>query len=107
VADPGQAITSLVADFRQPAQDLPRAVTAALIVVGVLYFGIAATTVLMLGPAAESSTAPLADLLAIGVGSNVRVVAAAVLLTPGVMNAYYAGAAKLGAALGRDGALPA
>jgi amino acid efflux transporter len=29
-----------------------------------------------------------------------------VLLTLGTMNAYYAGAAKLGAALGRDGALP-
>ena len=33
--------------------------------------------------------------------------AAALLLTFGTMNAYYAGAAKLGAALGRDGALPA
>src|SRR6266542_1361821 len=44
-----EAITSLVADFRRPAQDLPRAVTAALIVVGVLYLGIAATTVLVLG----------------------------------------------------------
>ena len=32
--------------------------------------------------------------------------AAALLLTLGTMNAYYAGAAKLGAALGRDGALP-
>jgi amino acid efflux transporter len=30
----------------------------------------------------------------------------AVLLTAGTMNAYFAGAAKLGAALGRDGALP-
>ena len=30
----------------------------------------------------------------------------AVLLTIGAMNAYFAGAAKLGAALGRDGALP-
>jgi amino acid efflux transporter len=104
-----EAITSLVADFRRPAHDLPRAVTAALIVVGVLYLGIATTTVLVLGPAAESSTAPLADLLAIGIGSSVRMVAAAaaVLLTLGVMNAYWAGAAKLGAALGRDGALPA
>jgi amino acid efflux transporter len=50
----------------------------------------------------------LADLLAIGVGSPARVLAAlaAVLLTLGTMNAYYAGSAKLGAALGRDGALP-
>ena len=31
----------------------------------------------------------------------------AVLLTVGAMNAYFAGGAKLGAALGRDGSLPA
>jgi amino acid efflux transporter len=43
------------------------------------------------------------------VGGPARALAAvaAVLLTLGTMNAYYAGAAKLGAALGRDGALPA
>jgi hypothetical protein len=75
----------------------------------VLYLGIAGATVLVLGPAASDSSAPLADLLAIGVGGPARVLAAlaAVLLTLGTMNAYYAGAAKLGAALGRDGALPA
>jgi len=103
-----EAITSLVGDFRRPGRDLPRAVTAALIVVGLLYLGIAAVTVLVLGPAAESSTAPLADLLAVGVGGSVQAVAAvaAILLTLGTMNAYYAGVAKLGAALGRDGALP-
>jgi amino acid efflux transporter len=64
--------------------------------------------VLVLGPAAGATEAPLAEPLAIGVGSEVRAVTAlaAVLLTLGTMNAYYAGAAKLGAALGRDGALP-
>jgi amino acid efflux transporter len=38
----------------------------------------------------------------------VKILAAvvALLLTAGTMNAYFAGAAKLGAALGRDGALP-
>ena len=103
-----EAITSLVGDFRRPRRDLIRAVTVALIVVGLLYLGIAVVTVLVLGPAAGSSAAPLADLLAIGVGGSAQAVAAAaaILLTLGVMNAYYAGAAKLGAALGRDGALP-
>lgn len=104
-----EAVTSLAADFRRPARDLPRATAAALVVVGVLYLGIAAASILVLGPAAGDSDAPLAELLARGVGGQVRVLTAgaAVLLTLGTMNAYYAGAAKLGAALGRDGALPA
>jgi amino acid efflux transporter len=108
-----EAVTSLAADFRRPERDLPRATAIALVVVGVLYLGIAAASVLVLGPSAGEGEAPLAELLATGVGGQVRTqihataAAAAVLLTLGTMNAYYAGAAKLGAALGRDGALPA
>ncbi|GAB3851509.1 APC family permease [Dactylosporangium cerinum] len=102
-----EAVTSLAADFRRPERDLPRATAIALVVVGVLYFGIAAASILVLGPA--PGDAPLAELLARGVGGQVKVLTAvaAVLLTLGTMNAYYAGAAKLGAALGRDAALPA
>ncbi|WP_306192580.1 MULTISPECIES: APC family permease [unclassified Streptomyces] len=104
-----EAITHLAADFRRPARDLPRATALAVAVVGVLYLAVAATSVLVLGPAAGTSEAPLAELLALGVGGTVHVLAAiaALLLTLGTMNAYFAGAAKLGAALGRDGALPA
>ncbi len=103
-----EAVTHLAADFRDPARQLPRATAIAAVVVGLLYFAIAATSVLVLGAATGSSEAPLAELLAVGVGGPVRQVTAAiaVLLTVGVMNAYFAGAAKLGAALGRDGALP-
>lgn len=103
-----EAITHLAAEFRSPTRDLPRATVVAVAVVGILYLAVAAAGILVLGPHAGTSTAPLAELLARGVGGAVRVVAAiaAVLLTLGVMNAYYAGAAKLGAALGRDGALP-
>ncbi|MFG2042009.1 APC family permease [Dactylosporangium sp. NPDC048998] len=112
-----EAVTSLAADFRHPRRDLPRATAIALVVVAVLYLGIAAASILVLGPAVAAqgaggdrrAEAPLAELLAIGIGGQVRSIAAgaAVLLTLGTMNAYYAGAAKLGAALGRDGALPA
>jgi amino acid efflux transporter len=104
-----EAITHLAADFRRPGRDLPRAAAVAVVVVGVSYLGVASATVLVLGPAASRSPAPLADLLAVGVGGPARALAAvaAVLLTLGTMNAYFAGAAKLGAALGRDGALPA
>jgi amino acid efflux transporter len=104
-----EAITSLAADFRHPARDLPRATAVALVVVSVLYLGVAATSVAVLGPADGTTQAPLASLLSIGTGANTKVISAvaAVLLTLGAMNAYFAAAAKTGAALGRDGALPA
>lgn len=103
-----EAITHLAGEFRSPARDLPRATTAAVVVVGVLYLAVAFAVIVVLGPGAAGSGAPLGDLMAHGLGGNARTLAAvaAVLLTLGAMNAYFAGAAKLGAALGRDGALP-
>lgn len=103
-----EAITHLAGEFRHPARDLPLATGIAVVIVGVLYMAVAAASVLVLGPAAGASTAPLAQLLATGVGGKAQALTAvaALLLTLGTMNAYFAGAAKLGAALGRDGALP-
>ncbi|HET9106163.1 MAG TPA: amino acid permease [Steroidobacteraceae bacterium] len=103
-----EAITHLAAEFRCPERDMPKAAAVAVFVVGVLYFAVAAATVLVLGPTAAATRAPLARLLAFGFGGGIRIVAAvaALLLTAGTMNAYLAGASKLGAALGRDGALP-
>ncbi|HEU5000442.1 MAG TPA: amino acid permease [Lapillicoccus sp.] len=104
-----EAVTSLTADYRDPARDVPRAAVVAVVVVGVLYLGVVATSILVLGPRTGSSQAPLADLLGVAFGAPGRVVTTvvAVLLTVGAMNAYFAGAARLGAALGRDGSLPA
>lgn len=104
-----EAVSSLAADYRNPRRDVPRAAAIAVVVVGVLYLGVAATSVLVLGPALAGSQAPLADLLAVGVGGPVRALTAviAVLLTIGAINAYVAGASRLGTALARDGALPA
>jgi amino acid efflux transporter len=103
-----EAITHLAAEFRHPARDMPKAAAAAVIVIGILYFAVAAATILVLGMGAASTAAPLAQLLAVGIGGPVKMLAAvaALLLTVGTMNAYFAGVAKLGAALGRDGALP-
>jgi amino acid efflux transporter len=104
-----EAVSSLSAEYRNPRRDVPRAAAVAVVVVGVLYLAVAATSVLVLGPALGGSSAPLADLLAVGVGGPVRAITAvvAVLLTVGAVNAYLAGASRLGAALARDGALPA
>ena len=104
-----EAVSSLSGEYRNPRRDVPRATVIAVAVVGVLYLSVATTSVLVLGPALGSSPAPLADLLAVGVGGPVREVTAvvAVLLTIGAVNAYLAGASRLGVALARDGALPA
>lgn len=101
-----EALTSLAADYRNPRRDVPRATWIAVAVVGLLYLAVAATSQLVLP---EPSEAPLGDLLALGFGHGARALTAvvALLLTAGAMNAYFAGAARLGAALGRDGALPA
>ncbi len=104
-----EAVAPVAAEYRSPRRDVPLATGIAVAVVGVLYLGLAATTVLVLGPAAATSTAPLSDLMALAIGDGARVATAgvAVLLSIGAMNAYFAGSAKLGSALGRDGALPA
>ncbi|MFT3969116.1 MAG: amino acid permease [Micropruina sp.] len=104
-----EAMSSLAAEYRDPARSVPRATTIALITVGVLYLAVAATTILVLGEQAGASVAPLSDLMALGIGPVARPATAmvAVLLTIGTMNTFFAGAAKLGAALARDGALPA
>ena len=104
-----EAVTSLAGEYRNPVRDIPRATAIALVVVGVLYLGVVAAALLVLGPAAGTSRAPLADLLAIGFGEPARAVTTvvALLLTVGAMNAYYSGGSKLGAAMGRDGSLPA
>ncbi len=104
-----EAVASLAGEYRRPDRDVPRATGAAVVVVGVLYLGLATTSLLVLGPAAGSSRAPLSDLLALGLGDSARVVTAlaAILLTLGAMNAYFAGSSRLGASLAREGALPA
>lgn len=103
-----EAITHLAGEFRRPARDLPRAAAAAVLIVGVLYLSVAFAVISVLGRGAAESEAPLGDLMARGLGDGGRPLAAlaAVLLTFGTMNAYYASAARLGAALGRDGVLP-
>jgi amino acid efflux transporter len=103
-----EAVAPLSADYRNPRRDVPRAAAIAVTVVGVLYFGLAAASILVLGPAAGQSEAPLSDLMAVSLGDGARVLTAvaAVMLTLGAMNAYFAGGSRLGAALARDGALP-
>ncbi|MCA0296672.1 MAG: amino acid permease [Actinobacteria bacterium] len=103
-----EAVSSLSPEYADPRRDVPRATLLAVIVVGVIYLSLAWASVVVLGPELATSQAPLADLLAIGIGGPVRPLVAlvAVLLTLGAVNAYIAGASRLGAALAAEGALP-
>jgi amino acid efflux transporter len=103
-----ETASSLSAEFVDPRRHLPWATVLTLIVVGVLYLGLAVTTVGVLGGRAASSAVPLTLLLERGIGGAARAVtaAAAVFLTFGAINTYIAGGARLGAALAAQGALP-
>ena len=88
-----EAVAPLSGEYRNPRRDVPRATAIAVAVVGLLYLGLAATSLLVLGPATGQSEAPLSDLMAVALGDGARVLTAvaAVLLTLGAMNAYFAG----------------
>lgn len=102
-----EVVTSLSAEYHNPARDIPRATAMALVTIAVLYLGTAFATVAVLG--SRPGAAPLADLLVLGFGTAARPVITftAVLLTIATMNSYFAGTSRLGAALGRSGSLPA
>jgi amino acid efflux transporter len=104
-----EAVTHLSGEFRDPRRDLRRTAILTLIVVAVLYLGLALACILVLGPELAGSSAPLTLLLEHGIGAAAGPVTAAlaIVLTFGTMTAYLAGASRLGAALARDGALPA
>ncbi|WP_119728699.1 APC family permease [Thermomonospora amylolytica] len=104
-----EAASHLSADFADRRRGLRRATAVTLVVVGVLYLGLAVTTIGLLGERAAVTGVPLTELLAAGIGDAARPVtgAAAVLLSLGAINTFIAGAARLGVALARDGALPA
>lgn len=103
-----EAVTHLAGEFRHPERDLKRATWLTLVVVGVVYIGLVAACVAVLGPRLAGSSVPVAELLAKGLGpaaAPVTAVAAAVL-TFGPLNTFVAGASKLGARLASDGVLP-
>ena len=99
-----EAGSHLAGELKDPAKQLPRAIGAAVAIVIVLYLGLAAATI---GVGAQSD-APLADLMAAGLGEPGRRITAllAVLLTMGTMNTYVAAATRLAGALAHEGNAP-
>lgn len=101
-----EIMASITGEYDNPTRDIPRAAAATLAIVAVLYLGVAFATTAVLGP--QPGRAPLSDLLVVGVGEVARPVmtVVALLLTVGTMNSYFAGAARLGAALAQERSLP-
>jgi amino acid efflux transporter len=104
-----EAASHLSGEFKDPARQLRRVTALALVLVAVVYLALATATAGVLGPAAATSAAPLTDLLAYGFGPAAAPLTAvgAAVLSLGAMNTFIAGASRLGAALARDGAMPA
>ncbi|MBB4913486.1 amino acid permease [Streptosporangium saharense] len=100
-----EAASHLSGEFADRRRGLVRATRITLAVVAVLYLGVA---VVATGTGATGSPVPLTALLETGVGPVARPVTGvlALLLTFGAVNTYIAGAARLGAALAAEGALP-
>lgn len=101
-----EAMAQLAGDFRDPARELPRAMTLAFAVITALYAGLAVATIVT---EAGGSRVPLADLIGVGFGRAGRDATAvlALALTMGTMNVYVGATAKLAAALAKQRALPA
>lgn len=104
-----EAVAGIGGEFRNPKRDIPRATALALVIVSVAYLAIQTVTVVVLGDGAATSAVPLLDLVEVATGSGGGVVVAviAAIVVTGVFNAYLAAFSKLGAAMGRDGDLPA
>jgi len=101
-----EAVAQLAGDFNRPEIELPRAMAIAFLTIAVLYLGLAVATIGV--TYGTGSRVPLADLISVGFGRTGRDATAvlAVALTMGTMNVYTGAAAKLGASMGREGALP-
>jgi len=105
-----EAVTHIAGEFRRPRRTIPLATAIAIVVVGACYLGLQIVTVGVLGDAAGASPVPLLELASASAaapqGVRIAVAAIAAIVALGVLNAYVAAFAKLGAALGRDRDLP-
>lgn len=105
-----EAITHLSGEFTDVRRDLRKATLVTVVVVAVLYLGVALAVVGtgVYGSAADNRVAVgkvLGDSL--GVTASTGAAVLAIVISLGTTNAFVASVSRLGAALGRDGWLPA
>lgn len=101
--------THIAAEFRDPRRIIPRATGIALVVVGVSYVLLQVATVGVLGDRGDDwGTVPLLTLVGETAPGFASVVVGivALIVSVGVLNAYFPAFGKLGAALAERGDLP-
>jgi amino acid efflux transporter len=104
-----EAITHLSSEFRDPERDVPLATIFAVVLVTVIYLGVAFAVVgTHTYGGAELDRVAVAHVLSRSLGVSAGVIAAvtATVITLGTTNAFVAATSRLGYALGRDEALP-
>ncbi|RIJ69705.1 amino acid permease [Nakamurella silvestris] len=105
-----EAVAHLASDFRNVGRTLPRATLLTLVVVAVLYLGIAVAVV---GTnsygSTEIDTVSLGNIVGsqFGLSPAIALAVAATVICAGTTNAFMASVSRLGYALGRDGWAPA
>lgn len=102
-----ESVAALTNRLRDPRRQLPRVIASAFVATTVIYLGLAATSIAVLGPAAGAEVA-LTNLLRVSIGGAAPVVAAitAVALTLATTNAYITGGIALLAQTTRRGIHP-
>lgn len=96
-----EASTNFTSLLRDPARRLPRVIGLTLVVVVVLYASVALPEILVLGPFAGNTEAPVAEVLHAVIGGPASVVAAALAAVLALANAvaYLASLRELGSSL--------
>lgn len=104
-----EAVAHLAEEFRDSGRDLIRATSATIVIITVLYLGVAAAVVLT-----GSYGSPQTDRVAVGrllsgafgSGAGTAAAIAAVVISLGTTNAFVASVSRLGYAMARDHWLP-
>lgn len=99
-----EAVTNFTGVLRDPRRTLPIVTTATLVIVAALYAAVAVPEILVLGPTAGGTEAPVAALLRVAVGPVGAFVAAviAVVIALGNSLAYVGSLAELGRSTSRS-----
>jgi len=93
-----EAVTNFTHVLREPQRTLPRVTAATLVLVALLYAAVAVPEILVLGPTAGGSEAPVATMLRIAAGPNGAIIAAliAVIIATGTTLAWVGSLTELG-----------
>lgn len=100
--------THIAAEFRNPRRIIPLATAIAIVIVGVSYVLLQIATVGVLGADHAWGSVPLLDLVSATAPGFARILVGivALIVSVGVLNAYFPAFGKLGAALAERGDLP-